>query len=292
MDDDADALRRDAQSTQHLPKHSEPLEPQGDARLLSVSLQNAQRRRALLEQTHALPTQRSPLRKTRRRLSRHVPACVSAHPHARLMSLAPRVDWKYCSAYILTLECMRVFCVRKECAQVRYSLTCSRLLVASACDGDANEEEVCHESKENRLDFGCVGCNWGGALAQSGLQYDALEYLQANFNRYMVSGFSTSHGPFYGTLDQGSSQVFELQLIGGYRYRFLAACTQNCSDVDIKIYENGKLIASDTLVDDFPYVDVNTNTDRRLTIQVGMASCRGTCGWALVGGSNYGRLIS
>ncbi len=89
------AYDADASWTRHLPEHSEPLEPEGEARLLFVPVQAAKYRRAFLQQTQALLPHRHTLRKTLRQIPRHARACLGAHPHAWLCVklLARNLQW-------------------------------------------------------------------------------------------------------------------------------------------------------------------------------------------------------
>lgn len=87
-------------------------------------------------------------------------------------------------------------------------------------------------------------------------------------------GYEGTHGPYTGMLDQGGEGSVILTLDGLRSYRITAACDQDCSDVDLYLYdENDNLIDSDEEYDDYPLVAVTPKRRGRFTAVVRMASC-------------------
>lgn len=87
-------------------------------------------------------------------------------------------------------------------------------------------------------------------------------------------GYEGTHGPYTGMLNQGGESSVVLTLDGLRSYRITAACDQDCSDVDLYLYdEYDNLIDSDEEYDDYPLVSVTPKRRGRFTAVVRMASC-------------------
>ena len=98
-----------------------------------------------------------------------------------------------------------------------------------------------------------------GAAAMGGLEYNRS-------NRFKTSFFSI---PSY------KSSNVNIPLRAGKTYAIMAACEDNCSDIDLKIYDGyGNLIDSETGPDVFPYVQLTPKINHTFTLQVTMGDCR------------------
>ncbi|MET0648842.1 MAG: hypothetical protein ABW208_19710, partial [Pyrinomonadaceae bacterium] len=72
----------------------------------------------------------------------------------------------------------------------------------------------------------------------------------------------------------GETSSFALSLNGGTEYRLVSACDNDCSDIDIVVYdENGNQVASDTSRDDKPVVSVTPRWTGQFRIKVTMYKC-------------------
>ena len=83
-------------------------------------------------------------------------------------------------------------------------------------------------------------------------------------------------GPFIfsGGLTQNQTATHYVNLTGGIEYGFNAACDQDCTDIDLWIYdENGNLISSDTEMDAVPVVGVIPGYDATFRIDILMFEC-------------------
>jgi hypothetical protein len=77
-----------------------------------------------------------------------------------------------------------------------------------------------------------------------------------------------------GSLSDRRSESWSFTLLRDRTYRFDGACDQDCSDLDFELYdENGNLVDSDLLLDDFPVVTVTPSRSGRFRLRVTMASC-------------------
>ncbi|MGC1525491.1 MAG: hypothetical protein WA783_05525, partial [Phormidesmis sp.] len=60
----------------------------------------------------------------------------------------------------------------------------------------------------------------------------------------------------------------------GVTYSLVGVCDEDCSDLDIVLYDdNGNIVASDLQPDDFPVVTVTPRWNAQFTINVRMVSC-------------------
>ena len=87
-------------------------------------------------------------------------------------------------------------------------------------------------------------------------------------------GYSLSHQILTGSLDNGSSEMVEVNLEIGTLYQIMGACDNDCSDLDLTLYDRaGREIDSDLQVDDYPVVSVEPGRTATYRIKVTMATC-------------------
>ncbi|XWK89163.1 MAG: hypothetical protein U7127_03585 [Phormidium sp.] len=88
-------------------------------------------------------------------------------------------------------------------------------------------------------------------------------------------GYGLTHEPFIGDLGNGGEDDLNLNLKAGVSYAIVGVCDQDCSDLDLKIYDdNGNVVASDVQKDDFPVVKVEPRWNARFRLKIYMPSCR------------------
>jgi hypothetical protein len=87
-------------------------------------------------------------------------------------------------------------------------------------------------------------------------------------------GYSLSHQILTGSLDNGASEMVEVRLDIGTLYQIMGACDNDCSDLDLTLYDaRGNEIDSDLQVDDYPVVSVEPGRTSTYRIKVTMARC-------------------
>ncbi|MGB3669184.1 MAG: hypothetical protein WA984_03675 [Phormidesmis sp.] len=88
------------------------------------------------------------------------------------------------------------------------------------------------------------------------------------------NGNDMTHDPFIGSLGRGGNDNITLHLSQGVTYSLVGVCDEDCSDLDIVLYDdNGNIVASDLQPDDFPVVTVTPRWNAQFTINVRMVSC-------------------
>ena len=121
----------------------------------------------------------------------------------------------------------------------------------------------------------------GALLASSSLHAQAW---QRQINREILSSqavsnwadarFSVTHNVFYSLLESYESEYVTVNLEAGMEYRIIGKCDNDCSDVDMRLYDgNGRLIDSDTSDDDWPIVRVTVAHGGQFRLKLTMASC-------------------
>lgn len=83
-----------------------------------------------------------------------------------------------------------------------------------------------------------------------------------------------THDYRFDFLDEGESGWYTLTLRAGWDYELLGACDEDCSDIDLWIYdEYGNLIDSDELLDDYPLVEVSPLRTGEYGVRLKMYTC-------------------
>jgi hypothetical protein len=87
-------------------------------------------------------------------------------------------------------------------------------------------------------------------------------------------GMGLSHEPYTGTLYDGRYSTVDLTLRAGTSYLIVGACDNDCTDLDLKLFdENWYSIDSDTDADDRPIVSVRPARTATFHVRSIMANC-------------------
>ena len=87
-------------------------------------------------------------------------------------------------------------------------------------------------------------------------------------------GMRRTHTPYIGSLRSGASTNHSVQLNGGTSYSLIGVCDNDCSDLDLRLYDpNGREVASDVLTDDKPVVSWTPRRTGTYTVRAIMTSC-------------------
>jgi hypothetical protein len=109
------------------------------------------------------------------------------------------------------------------------------------------------------------------------------EQLRQSRSQYLPAGQSIVRGPLGGSLDQGDTINYSFQLVAGRSYTILGVCDNDCSDLDITLYDPaGNQVAEDVLTDDKPVASITARRSGRYRATISMASCStGACFYAV-----------
>lgn len=125
------------------------------------------------------------------------------------------------------------------------------------------------------------------ALPRAGAAQDfratVLSQLDAAARPVVQNGFRVEPSVFerdavVGGLAQGASSFLELSLQGGVSYFIAAACDQDCSDLDLRLFpsDNATAVAEDTGEDDYPMINFTAPKSGRYMLAVDMPKCGGS----------------
>lgn len=87
-------------------------------------------------------------------------------------------------------------------------------------------------------------------------------------------GYAMSHEIFMGRLEDDQNESLNIPLDGGTQYILVGTCDQDCSDVDLTIYDpDGNEVDSDLETDDKPVLQLTARNSGRYRVKVSMVAC-------------------
>ena len=101
---------------------------------------------------------------------------------------------------------------------------------------------------------------------------------------YRDEGYAESHDVRYDLVADGETRAVTFALEGGRTYRFVAKCDHDCSDLDVRVYDDrGALVDSDVEPDDHPVASASPARGATYRVEITMADCAvARCGWGVV----------
>lgn len=113
------------------------------------------------------------------------------------------------------------------------------------------------------------------AYAQSGEIIRQLSnQLSEARDLYVPNNYRLVRGPDNDLLSAGDSDNYTVTLQGGSSYKLVGVCDDDCTDLDIILYDSdGDVVDRDMLDDDKPVVSVSGKSGGRYRMNVSMASC-------------------
>ncbi len=112
------------------------------------------------------------------------------------------------------------------------------------------------------------------AAQQDAWTQQVRRMLQSVGSTFEGQGYTLTHRIYTGALNDGGTEIVELDLDIGTEYQIMGACDTDCSDLDLTLYDgNGDVVDSDLLPDDAPLVTIVVTRSGAFTIEVSMANC-------------------
>jgi hypothetical protein len=91
---------------------------------------------------------------------------------------------------------------------------------------------------------------------------------------YEQRGYSLTHQIFTGSLAEGSNTFVTVRLVAGNQYQIMGVCDNDCSDLDLVLYDPaGNEVDDDLEMDDYPIVAVTPRRAGAYRVKVVMATC-------------------
>jgi len=101
-------------------------------------------------------------------------------------------------------------------------------------------------------------------------------YLTSEATKHINEGYRAdpANPDFVKALSTDSAVVWPIMLRHGVTYRVFAVCDNNCSDVDMDLYDaTGAYAGGDTTTTDKPYVEITPAVDGTAYARIWLASC-------------------
>ena len=113
----------------------------------------------------------------------------------------------------------------------------------------------------------------GGSNGVGGEEAETLSGYLDHYAGQYAAGTEQVGDDEMTRLPSGGTYDWEVSLEAGTHYRVLGACDTNCTDVDLGILQGEQILASDTLLDDYPVVDLTPQEGGRYTVRIAMPGC-------------------
>ncbi|MGH2829601.1 MAG: hypothetical protein ACRDJM_03870 [Actinomycetota bacterium] len=113
-------------------------------------------------------------------------------------------------------------------------------------------------------------------------------YLKRAAKTLSDKGYDQTHDTQIGSLRDDANDSFSLTLRSGTAYALVGVCDNDCSDLDLVLYDaDGDEADSDIQTDDVPIVQVTPRETMRYRVKVIMATCKTNPCWYGIGA--YGK---
>ena len=113
-------------------------------------------------------------------------------------------------------------------------------------------------------------------ITQAGEYTDQVkaQMLSIKSAAFSEDRFEETHNDKYDSLDEDDSDTLTFTLKEGMEYRIYGVCDNDCSDLDMTLYdENDNEIAEDATTDDIPIVQVSPKWTGKFSLEVEMYEC-------------------
>lgn len=112
------------------------------------------------------------------------------------------------------------------------------------------------------------------ARAQDAWTRQVRTILSQMGRTYEANGYELTHRIYTGALNDDGAEMVQLELDVGMEYEIMGACDEDCTDLDLILYDGrGNVIDSDMLDDDFPVVSLSVTRSGVFSVRVSMAAC-------------------
>lgn len=103
--------------------------------------------------------------------------------------------------------------------------------------------------------------------------FEQTVYRQLRAYESALDASELTHEIWLGTLRDDARESLTIELERGVDYLIIAVCDEDCTDVDLRLFEGSNLVDEDVASDDFPIVSVTPSSTRTYRLEPTMASC-------------------
>jgi len=127
--------------------------------------------------------------------------------------------------------------------------------------------------------LGCAAVS--EARAQNTYQQQVQGYITRAAATLTQRGYQPDREPVTGSLADDARETMNINLQGGARYAIVGVCDNDCTDVDLRIWDpNGTKLAEDIATDDTPVLEFTATVTGQYRVSVEMATCStAPCYW-------------
>lgn len=100
-----------------------------------------------------------------------------------------------------------------------------------------------------------------------------IEQLTTAATQMMTNAGLSSRSQHDGSLRQGETTELTLKLAAGQQILIAGFCDEDCSDLDLRVIQNGTTLGEDILDDDAPMVTLPNFAGGTVTVRVEMPGC-------------------
>lgn len=130
--------------------------------------------------------------------------------------------------------------------------------------------------------LGCAAVS--EAQAQNSFQQQVRNQLNRAAQSLVQRGYHADREPITGSLNDDARENYMIQLQGGVAYALVGVCDNDCTDVDLRIWDgNGNKLDEDILTDDTPVLEFTATTTGQYRVSVEMPTCNtNPCYWGFM----------
>lgn len=100
-----------------------------------------------------------------------------------------------------------------------------------------------------------------------------IEQLTTAASEMMTNAGMTRRSTHDGSLRQGETTDLTIKLAAGQQIVLAGFCDEDCSDLDLRVIQNGTTLGEDILDDDAPMVALQNFAGGTVTVRVEMPGC-------------------
>lgn len=112
-----------------------------------------------------------------------------------------------------------------------------------------------------------------GAAPATARAQSVIDQMTAAATEMMANAGMTRRSQHDGSLAQGSTTDLSINIAAGSQVLIAGFCDEDCSDLDMRVSQNGTMLGEDILDDDAPMVTLSNWTGGTVTVRVEMPAC-------------------
>lgn len=112
-----------------------------------------------------------------------------------------------------------------------------------------------------------------GAAPMAAHAQSVIDQMTTAAMEMMTQAGLTKRSQHDGSLAQGKAADLSVNIPAGSQVLIAGVCDEDCSDLDMRVSQNGTMLGEDILEDDAPMVTLSNWTGGTVTVRVEMPAC-------------------